>query len=130
TRSKRDWSSDVCSSDLATVNNIANTTRAGISNTSNDNVGNDTRIGASDTSTIESIAGAIRVGGKAGVGAAASINRIGNVIDAYLSGNRSGNAYQAKNVVLDAASDATIRTIAVGVAASGMAGVAGSVATK
>src|SRR5690606_22263616 len=114
----------------ATVNNIANTTRAGISGSSNTGSANKTSIASSDTSSIDSIAGAIRVGGNAGVGAATSVNRIGNTVEAYLSGNRSGNAYQAKNVVLDAASDADIRTIALGVAAGGNAGVAGSVATN
>ncbi|HEY9380770.1 MAG TPA: leukotoxin LktA family filamentous adhesin, partial [Burkholderiales bacterium] len=114
----------------ATVNDIANTTKAGISNSSNVGAANKTSIAASDSSSIDSIAGAIRIAGQAGVGAAASINRVGNTVDAYLSGNKSGNAYQAKNVVLDAASDATIRTIAVGVAGGGMAGVAGSVATN
>src|SRR5690606_506162 len=91
---------------------------------------NATRIAARDESSIDSLAGGARVGGTAGVGAAAAVNRIGNVIDAYLSGGDDGRTFAARNVVLDAASEATIRTIAVGVGAGLNAGIAGSVATS
>lgn len=113
-----------------TINNIANVTRAGIENTGQSGADNATRIAARDESSIDSLAGGARVGGTAGVGAAAAVNRIGNVIDAYLSGGDDGRTFAARNVVLDAASEATIRTIAVGVGAGLNAGIAGSVATS
>src|SRR5690606_12143187 len=114
----------------ASVNNIANTVRAGISNSSSDQITNNTRVAASDHSSIHALAGAIHGAGGGGVGAATSINRIGNTVDAYLSGNHGGPYYDARNVVVSAESAAEIATLAVGVGGGGLAGVGGSVSTN
>jgi len=114
----------------ASVNNIANTVEAGIRDSSNDRTTNNTAISARDESSIDAIAGTIRGAGGVGLGAATSINRIGSTVDTYLSGHQGGAYYDARNVVVNADSAASIRTLAAGVAGGGAGGVAGSVSTN
>ncbi|KAB7623810.1 leukotoxin LktA family filamentous adhesin [Alkalilimnicola sp. S0819] len=113
----------------ATVNNIANTVSAGLRASGGDAAGNHTLIRAEDHSSIESIAGSVRAAGAAGVGAAGAVNRIGNRVQAYFSAS-DGSPYKADSVVVSAASEAGIRSLALGVSAGGAAGVAGSIATN
>nr|WP_297456448.1 leukotoxin LktA family filamentous adhesin [uncultured Halomonas sp.] len=81
---------------------------------------------ASDDSTIDSLAGAVQIGGSAAVGAAIAVNDLGASVDAGIS----GGTLDVENVLLQARSRTDIDTIAVGIAGSGTASVSGSVAVN
>lgn len=81
---------------------------------------------AGDDSIIDSLAGAVQVGGSAAVGAAVAVNDLGSSVDAGIS----GGTLEVENVLLQARSRTDIDTIAVGIAGSGTASVSGSVAVN
>jgi len=91
----------------------------------------DVTVEAIDESLIESLAGSVQVtvgGGPAAIGAAVAVNRIGNEIWSWIGGDNTDIA--GNNVIVDANSDATIKTVAVGASGAGSVGVAGSVAVN
>lgn len=87
------------------------------------------KIQAKDDADIESLAGNFAGGGTAAVGAAAAVNRVATNVSAALSGTGAGHV-RTGDVIVDAQNDAEIDTIAVGMSASGTAGVQGSVAVS
>lgn len=86
---------------------------------------NRVEVTATNTSTINSLAGAVGVGSDAGVGASIAVNRINSTTSAHVSG--ADTVLRANDILISAVSDATIRSIAVGLAVSGKVGVAGSI---
>ncbi len=87
------------------------------------------KIQAKDDADIESLAGNFAGGGTAAVGAAAAVNRIATQVDARLSGTGAGHV-RTGDVEVRANNDGEIDTVAVGMSASGTAGVQGSVAAS
>ena len=83
-------------------------------------------VQASDASSIDSLAGAVQVGGNAAVGAAIAVNSLSTDIDAGIT----GGDMTVENLVVQGRSQTDIDTIAVGVAVSGNASVSGSVAVN
>lgn len=86
-------------------------------------------IEANDDADIESLAGNFAGGGTAAVGAAAAVNRIATLVDAKMSGTGAGYV-RTGDVEVRALNDGEIDTVAVGMSASGTAGVQGSVAVS
>lgn len=86
-------------------------------------------VRATDEASVDSIAGQVQVGGTAAVGATASVNYIGNDIAAFIEGG-SDATYRATNVHVDAQSDASIQTVALGATAAGTGAVTGSAAVN
>jgi hypothetical protein len=113
-----------------TTNILEDTISAGWNGSSLDgsNAGSLT-IEASDDADIESLAGNFAGGGTAAVGAAAAVNRMATQVDASLSGSGAGQV-RTGDVAVRARNDGEIDTVAVGMSASGTAGVQGSVAVS
>lgn len=113
------------------ANTITNSVIAGITNSSLDQSSNVTSVSASDDSNIRSGAVSLAFGSNAGT-VAIAYNNIDNKVHAFLHGTGTNVAqadYNARNVVVSAASDADIQTLAVGIAGGTNAG-AGSTATN
>ena len=90
-----------------------------------DNTGADVEITASDDSTIDSLAGAVQVGGTA-VGASVAVNRIGNDVVAEMS----GGGFNVADVLVQAGSNARIGTISAGLSVGGGDALSGSVSVN
>ena len=108
------------------TNTIGNTVAARLDDASLNNTEARLQVQASDQSTIDSLAGAIQGGGTAAVGVSTAVNAIDNTIEAGIS----DGDLTIENLLIDALSNAEISTIAVGVAVSGTAGLAGSIAVN
>ncbi|MEM6446315.1 MAG: hypothetical protein AAF704_07085, partial [Cyanobacteria bacterium P01_D01_bin.123] len=109
------------------LNDIDNEISAYVINDSDLNAQQGIGILATDESTIKSLAGqfslAVSIG--AGIGGAVAYNRIGNTVRAY---SDSSTLTSDGNILVSTSGEGTIETIAAGLSASGIAGVAGSVA--
>ncbi len=116
-------------------NDISNQVAAYILDSTGSDSGNTTAITAKDTSTIETLAAGFTGGGDVAASVATAINRISSQVNAYIEG-ASGETTPAianpalteKDVVLTAGSDATIQSLAAGVAIGGDGGGVGSIA--
>ncbi|MFB3079427.1 MAG: hypothetical protein ACE1Y4_15630, partial [Lysobacterales bacterium] len=81
---------------------------------------------AQDLSDIRSIAGQISGSGLVAIGGAVSYNEIANNISAYIDGGNTNVTSTSGSITISATSEATIFTIAAGIAGSGIAAIAGS----
>ncbi len=116
-------------------NDISNQVSAYIIDSTGTDSSNTTAITATDTSTIETLAAGFTGGGDVAASVATAINRISSQVNAYVEG-AAGETTPAiafpilteKNVVLSAGSDATIQSLAAGVAIGGAGGGVGSIA--
>ncbi len=87
------------------------------------------RVAALDSAAIRSLAGAVGIGGSAGVGAAVAVNKIDNTTDAQVTGIRAlTSGYEVSDLIVLGDSTARIQTLAAGVGAGADVGVAGSAA--
>lgn len=96
------------------INEIANTTEALLANTSINGAGN-VLIGASDSSTIQSVAGAVAFGGKAGVGLSFAWNKIDNTTRALVD---TSDIDASGTVTVEAEADNAIDSISASIGAS------------
>ncbi|KRG64873.1 hypothetical protein ABB26_05845 [Stenotrophomonas humi] len=112
-----------------TSNFIDNTTEASISGISVHGAGvtGDVTVHADTQGKTYSLAGALALGGTAGVGAASSVNSIGGTTSAVVNAAALNNA---NSLVIDANNGSVIRSAAVSGAGAGTAAVAGSVTTN
>ncbi len=112
-----------------TSNFIDNTTEASITGVTGQGAGvtGDVTVSADTQGKTYSLAGALAIGGTAGVGAASSVNSIGGDTTAVVNGAALSNA---NSVAIEAANRSLIRTAAVSGAGAGSAAVAGSVTTN
>ena len=76
----------VAISGAISLNEIANTVDAHVSNGANVTANRNINLKAQDTSSIWSLSGQAAGAGAAGIGGAAAYNEIGNTIQAYASG--------------------------------------------
>ncbi len=107
------------------TNLITNTVESYIKNVAQTNLANQTTVNAGMTGTIRALTAAI--GGTLkvlGLGAAVSVNRISNNINAFITGDNTD--LKVKNITVKAMSDADIETISVAVGAGETVGVGGS----
>ncbi len=114
------------------LNDIGNTASATIGGkTTLDNSSALINVDASNESLIQSLSGSLSASGGDAAGAAISLNAIGDTTTAGIDGDAGKNdlSLTAGDVTVSAVTQATIDTIAVGLAASGNAG-AGSIATN
>ncbi|MBO8141511.1 MAG: leukotoxin LktA family filamentous adhesin [Firmicutes bacterium] len=109
---------------------IANTTEALIQGAAITGSKSRVSVTAQDHSEISSLSGAAAFAGKAAGEAAVSVNRIANTTRARVSGSAAGTTYEVGQLVVDADSNARIRTLAIGGAASSAVSIGGSVATN
>ena len=86
-------------------------------------------VSAQDTATVHSEAGNFAGGGTVAVGAALAVNKINTAVNALVQGTSSGKIATG-DVRVHADSDAVVVTVAVGMSASGTAGVQGSVSVS
>ncbi|WP_269791224.1 leukotoxin LktA family filamentous adhesin [Stenotrophomonas sp. Iso1] len=110
-------------------NFINSTTEASLNNVIAQGAGvtGDVTVSADTDGKTYSLAGALAVGGTAGVGAASSVNSIGGSTTARIAGSVLDGA---KGLDVEAESNSLIRTAAVSGAGAGAAAVAGSVTTN
>ena len=110
-------------------NFINSTTEADINNVTAQGTGvtGDVTVSADTQGKTYSLAGALAVGGSAGVGAASSVNSIGGSTTARIAGSVLTGA---TGLDVEAESNSLIRTAAVSGAGAGAAAVAGSVTTN
>ncbi|MGC9259152.1 MAG: leukotoxin LktA family filamentous adhesin, partial [Phycisphaerae bacterium] len=116
-------------------NDISNQIAAYIIDSTGTDSGNTTTITAQDTSTIETLAAGVTGSGDVAASVATAINRISSQVNAYIEG-ASGETAPAitspvlteNDVVLTASSDATIQSLAAGVAGGGDGAGVGSIA--
>lgn len=108
-------------------NRITNQTVGEIVNSEITDSAADVNVLATDTASIDSLSGSAAVSGNVAAGLAISVNQIDNTTAAHVSGKKAGSAgYAVRNLKVGATSAETVRALAVGVGASGEAGVAGS----
>jgi len=111
------------------TNKVSNTVEAYLNNVVQNNTGNNTIVTAEMIATIRALTGTVGASTKAaGVGAAVSVNRIANTVNAYTSGINTD--LKLNNLSLHAASDADIETISIAFGGSKGVGVGGSVSTN
>jgi filamentous hemagglutinin family protein len=110
------------------VNLITNTVESAFTDAAVTGTTGNRTLTAASNATIESLAGAVGIGGNAGVGVAVAVNRIANTTAAHVGG--ASAVLRGKDILVDADSAATIRTIAVGIGGGGDVGIAGSAATN
>ncbi len=116
-------------------NDISNQVAAYIIDSTGSNAGNTTDITATDNSSIETLAAGLTGGGDVAASVATAINRISSQVEAYIQGAGGETApviaspsLTEQDVVLSASSDATIQSLAAGVAIGGAGGGVGSIA--
>lgn len=111
-----------------TTNSINAVTTAAIDNSKGS--ASNLNISAKDDSSINSLAGGAVGAGSVAVGVATAINRIGNQIEARLSGNRDASAWSLKQLLVQADSDARIRSASISAGVSGAVTVSAGVASN
>ena len=88
-------------------------------------------VSAQDGSNIDSLAGAAALGGTAAVGAAPAVNRIGNDINASLSGNQANSSgWALGDLSVGADSHGSIRTLSISAGAAGTAAISVGLASN
>ena len=108
------------------TNEVSNIVEAYLKNIIQNNTSNKTSIIAEMQGSIRALTAAIGASTKAaGVGAAVSVNRIANTIDAYATGSHTD--LKLKGLTIHSTSEADIETISVALGASKSVGVGGSV---
>jgi filamentous hemagglutinin family protein len=111
------------------VNNITNTMDAYIKNVTQDEVDNTTTVQAENDARIAAFTGTVGVATSGGAGGAAiSVNRIANTVNAYTTG--ASTDYLSKNITLKSISDADIENISIAFAGGSSLAVGGSVTTN
>ncbi|MGA4635416.1 leukotoxin LktA family filamentous adhesin [Pseudomonas solani] len=111
-----------------TTNSIDAVTTAAIDNSKGS--ASNLNISAKDDSSINSLAGGAVGAGSVAVGVATAINRIGNQIEAHLTGNRDASAWSLKQLLVQADSDARIRSASISAGVSGAVTVSAGVASN
>ncbi|MGV3499769.1 MAG: leukotoxin LktA family filamentous adhesin [Hydrogenophaga sp.] len=96
------------------INQIHNTTQALLANTQVNGAGN-VAIGARDASSIQSVAGALAYGGKAGVGLSFAWNDIGNTTSALVD---TSDIEASGSATVSAENDTSIESISAAIGAS------------
>nr|WP_285903131.1 leukotoxin LktA family filamentous adhesin [Alkalimarinus sediminis] len=86
-------------------------------------------ITANNAATIQSLAGAISLSGKAAVGGAIALNRIETELEASINGS-STTVNTTESAIVKVNSDAAIETISVGAALGKSVGISGSVSSN
>lgn len=109
---------------------IQNTTEADLYRGQSTNTSNAISVLASDQGSISTLSGAAAIAGVAGVGAAASVNRIANTTRARVHGVAAGGTYDLADLLVKAESATKIENVSVGVGGSVKVGVAGSTAVN
>ena len=122
-------SSEFAVNGSAAASQINNTTEADITNASADAVTGAVDVTALDTATIRSLAGSLTLAGSGAVGAAVSVNRIGNTTSAHVSG-RINSGFNIKDLTITGQSRSTVESGAIGAGIGVNIGVAGSTATN
>ncbi len=102
------------------INSVAATTKAYIQNSSDITANSDVTLSSDDTSSIKALAGAVSVGGKAGIGASFAKNNITDTILSYLSSSDLSSKGDLKITSVFSGSIKLLATSA-GAALSGMA---------
>ncbi|WP_168220217.1 leukotoxin LktA family filamentous adhesin [Azospirillum thermophilum] len=123
------FSKETALSGSGTGNNISNRLEATIRDVVADAPAANATVKVTDSSSIRSAAGAAAFSlNTAAVGAGLAVNRLGNTLAATVRGPDTNLA--VRNLLVDAETRTEITTVAVGVAGTNMAAVAGSVATS
>ncbi len=87
-------------------------------------------VKAEDTSTIAALSGGAAASGNAAVGAATSVNRVANEVEARVLGRKGNQGWSLSDLSVSAQSAGTIRSASISGAAAGTAAIGGSAATN
>ena len=111
------------------VNTITNTVDAYLKNITQDEASNNTTVESEYKGRIAAFTGTVGVATSGGAGGAAiSVNRIANTVNAYTTG--ASTDYLSKNITLKSISDADIENISIAFGGGSSVGVGGSVTTN
>ncbi len=102
------------------INSVAAVTKAYIQNSSDITANSDVTLSSDDTSSIKALAGAVSVGGKAGIGASFAKNDITDTISSYLSSSDLSSKGDLK-ITSDFSGTIKLLAVSVGASLSGMA---------